>query len=56
MAKKGEKDLFHGTGNDSLKGAIPCGIKNKAGKTNPEQKNAGKLLPTKKKTQKGWSK
>jgi hypothetical protein len=56
MAKKGEKDLFHGQGNASLAGAMPCKIKNKAGKTNPEQKNAGKLLPTKKSTQKGWNK
>ena len=51
-----EKDLCHSQGNATLKGAIPGGIKNKAGRTNPEQNNAGKLLPTKKVTQKGWSK
>jgi hypothetical protein len=50
------KDLFHGQGNATMKGAIPCGIKNKAGRTNPEQNNAGKLLPTKKVVQKGWNK
>lgn len=49
-----EKDLFHGQGNTTA--TVPCGIKNKAGRTNPEQKNAGKLLKTKKKTQKGWNK
>lgn len=31
-------------------------IKNKAGKTNPEQKNCGKTLPTVKKVAKGWTK
>lgn len=31
-------------------------IKNKAGKTDPEQKNVGKLLPTVKKVSKGWTK
>jgi hypothetical protein len=54
MAKK--KDLFHGQGNSTVKSSIPHGIKNKAGKTDPEQRNAGKLLPTKKVVQKGWNK
>lgn len=31
-------------------------IKNKAGQTNPEQKNCGKVLPTVKKVSKGWTK
>ena len=51
-----QKDLFHGDGNSTVKSAIPGGITNKAGRTNPEQKNAGKLLKTKKVIQKGWAK
>jgi hypothetical protein len=50
------KDLFHGQGNTTVNSSIPTGIKHKAGKTDPEQKNAGKLLKTNKKVQKGWSK
>lgn len=50
------KDLFHGQGNSTVKSSIPTGIKNKAGHTDPGQKNAGKLLKTTKKVQKGWSK
>jgi hypothetical protein len=51
-----EKDLFHGQGNTTVRSSIPTKIKNKAGKTDPEQKNPGKLLPTNKKTASGWSK
>lgn len=43
-------------GNSTVASTIPTKIKNKAGKTNPEQNNAGKLLKTTKKTQKGWNK
>lgn len=50
------RDLFHGQGNDTLRSAIPTRITNKAGKTDPEQKNPGKLLNTVKKTEKGWNK
>lgn len=50
------KDLYHGDGNSTVRSSIPTKIKNKAGKTDPEQKNAGKLLKTKKKVQKGWNK
>lgn len=50
------KDLFHGQGNSTVISSIPGGIKNKAGRTNPEQLNAGKLLKTVKKVQKGWNK
>lgn len=53
MARK-EKDLFHGQGNSTV--GVPMKVTNKAGRTNPEQKNPGKLLPTVKRTQKGWSK
>lgn len=54
MAKRAQKDLFHGTGN-STKG-LPMKVKNKAGKTDPEQRNAGNLLPTKKVVKDGWNK
>jgi hypothetical protein len=50
------RDLYHGDGNSTVRSSIPTKIKNKAGKTDPEIKNAGKLLKTKKKVQKGWSK
>lgn len=48
------KDLFHGTGNSTV--GMPMKVTNKAGRTDPEQKNPGKLLPTKKKVQDGWNK
>ena len=57
MAKKSMKnqpDLYHGDGNSTTK--MPCKVKNMAGKTDPHQKNPGKLLPSKKVTEKGWSK
>ena len=50
------KDLYHGDGNSTVRSSIPTKIKNKVGKTDPEIKNAGKLLNTIKKVQKGWSK
>lgn len=50
------RDLYHEDGNSTVKSSIPTKIKNKAGMTNPHQKDAGKLLPTKKVIQKGWSK
>lgn len=50
------RDLFHGQGNATVKSSIPTRITNKAGKTDPEQKNPGKLLKTVKKTEKGWNK
>ena len=50
------RDLYHGDGKSTVKSSIPTKITNKAGMTNPHQKDAGKLLPTKKVIQKGWSK
>lgn len=50
------KDLFHGDGNSTVRSSIPTRIKNKAGLTDPEMTRAGKLLKTRKKVQKGWSK
>jgi hypothetical protein len=50
------KDLYHKDGNSTVKSSIPTKITNKAGKTDPELRNAGKLLKTQKKIQKGWSK
>ena len=50
------KDLYYGDGNLTVKSTIPTKIKNKAGITDPHLKNVGKLLPTKKVIQKGWSK
>lgn len=50
------KDLYHGDGNSTVKSSIPTKITNKAGITDPHQKNVGNKLPTKKVVQKGWSK
>lgn len=50
------KDLYHGDGNSTVRSSIPTKIKNKAGKTDPEIRNAGKLLKVNKKVQKGWNK
>mgnify|MGYP000884410968 FL=1 len=50
------KDLYYGDGNSTVKSTIPTKIKNKVGITDPHLKNVGKLLPTKKVIQKGWSK
>lgn len=50
------KDLYHRDGNSTVKSAIPTRIRNKAGKTDPELKNPGKLLKVRKVIQKGWSK
>jgi hypothetical protein len=50
-----QKDILSGVqGNATCKGFSKP--KNKAGKTDPESKNAGKTLPTKRVIQKGWSK
>lgn len=56
MAKrgKGEQDLFHGQGNSTV--GMPMKVTNKAGRTDPEQKNAGNLTKTTRKTAKGWNK
>lgn len=51
-----KRDLYHGDGNSTVASTIPTKIKRKDGRTNPEQKNAGKLLATKKVVHKGWSK
>jgi hypothetical protein len=51
MAK--EKDLFHGQGNQTV--ALPSKLTGKTVLTNPHA-TPGKLLPTKKKVQKGWNK
>jgi hypothetical protein len=48
------KDLFHGQGNATT--GMPMSVKHKAGQTDPEMKNSGKLLKTKKTVQKGWNK
>ena len=53
-SKGNQPDLFHGDGNSTDK--MPMKVTNKAGMTDPFQKDAGKLLPTVKKTAKGWSK
>lgn len=53
MGKGTQKDLFHGQGNQTV--ALPSKIKGKTTKTNPFA-TPGKLLPTKKVVQKGWSK
>lgn len=53
MSKGTEKDLFHGQGNQTI--ALPSQIKGKTVKTNPHA-TPGKLLKTKKVTQKGWNK
>jgi hypothetical protein len=50
------RDLYHGDGNSTVASTIPTKIKNRVGLTNPYLKDAGKLLPTKKVIQKGWSK
>ena len=55
MAKGTEKDLFHGEGNSTV--GLPKNIN--SGKkilVNPHGQKPGKLLSTKKVTQKGWSK
>ena len=53
MAKKGEKDLFHGQGNSTV--GLPKNLLGRTKLTDPHT-SAGKLLPTKKKNQKGWNK
>lgn len=53
MGKGTQKDLFHGQGNNTV--ALPKKLRGKTVKTNPHA-TAGKLLPTKKKVQKGWNK
>lgn len=51
---KGEKDLFHGQGNSTV--ALPKHVMSGKKVTTDPHTSAGKLLPTKKKTQKGWNK
>lgn len=50
---KGEKDLFHGQGNDTI--SLPSHLKGGKKLTDPHT-SPGVKLPTKKKTQKGWNK
>lgn len=50
-----ERDLFiDKDGNSTV--SMPMKVTNKAGQTDPEQKNAGNKLPLTKKVKKGWSK
>lgn len=48
------KDLFHGQGNSTAK--VPIKVTNKAGKTDPGQKDPGNTTPVKRVIQDGWCK
>lgn len=49
-----QKDLFHGEGNATV--AMPKKAKARSTKATDPHTSPGKLLPTKKIVQKGWSK
>ena len=54
MGKGTQKDLFHGQGNSTV-GLPKSVMSGKTVITDPHT-SAGKTLPTKKKTEKGWNK